>query len=41
MRQSVFGGMMSSPAYLDKSNVVDIDLGSIEFKANAHRHMAE
>src|SRR3984957_12201460 len=32
---------MSSPAELDKSNVVDIDLGSAEFKANAHRHMAE
>jgi cytochrome P450 len=30
--------MMSS---LDRSNVVDIDLGSAEFKANAHRHMAE
>src|SRR4029079_14726381 len=26
---------------LDRSNVVDIDLGSAEFKANAHRHMAE
>jgi cytochrome P450 len=32
---------MSSPAGLDKSNVVDIDLGSAAFKANAHRHMAE
>jgi cytochrome P450 len=32
---------MSSQADLDKSNVVDIDLGSAEFKANAHRHMAE
>ena len=32
---------MSSPADLDESNVVDIDLGSAEFKANAHRHMAE
>ena len=32
---------MSSPANLDKSNVVDIDLGSAAFKANAHRHMAE
>src|SRR3954470_17745706 len=31
---------MSSPAELDKSNVVDIDLGSAEFKANAHTHMA-
>ena len=26
---------------LDRSNVVDVDLGSTEFKANAHRHMAE
>ena len=26
---------------LNRSNVVDIDLGSAEFKANAHRHMAE
>jgi cytochrome P450 len=26
---------------LDRSNVVDVDLGSAEFKANAHRHMAE
>ena len=33
--------MMSSLAELDRSNVVDIDLGSAEFKANAHRHMAE
>src|ERR1700723_1031347 len=33
--------MMSSLAELDRSNVVDIDLGSSEFKANAHRHMAE
>jgi metallophosphoesterase superfamily enzyme len=32
---------MSSPADPDKSNVLDIDLGSAEFKANAHRHMAE
>src|SRR3979490_3367442 len=32
---------MSSPADLDKSNVVDIDVGSAEFKANAHMHMAE
>jgi cytochrome P450 len=32
---------MSSLAELDRSNVVDIDLGSAEFKANAHRHMAE
>ena len=28
-------------AELDRSNVVDVDLGSAEFKANAHRHMAE
>jgi cytochrome P450 len=33
--------MMSSLVELDRSNVVDIDLGSPEFKANAHRHMAE
>ena len=33
--------MMASLAELDRSNVVDIDLGSAEFKANAHRHMAE
>ena len=33
--------MMSLLAELDRSNVVDIDLGSAEFKANAHRHMAE
>ena len=26
---------------LDRNNVVDIDLGDAEFKANAHRHMAE
>ncbi len=32
---------MSSFAELDQSNVVDIDLGSAEFKANAHRHMVE
>ena len=32
---------MSSLAELDRSNVVDVDLGSAEFKANAHRHMAE
>ncbi len=28
-------------AELDRNNVVDIDPGSAEFKANAHRHMAE
>jgi len=32
---------MSALAELDRSNVVDVDLGSAEFKANAHRHMAE
>ena len=32
---------MSVLAELDRSNIVDIDLGSAEFKANAHRHMAE
>ena len=32
---------MLSPLDLDAGNVVDIDLGSAEFKANAHRHMAE
>ncbi|WP_433296813.1 cytochrome P450 [Pseudonocardia sp. CA-142604] len=32
---------MSSPADLDKNNVVDVDLGSDEFKANAHRYMGE
>ena len=32
---------MSSTLDLDRRNVVDIDLGSAEFKANAHRHMAE
>lgn len=30
-----------SVADLDPANVVDIDPGSAEFKANAHRHMAE
>jgi cytochrome P450 len=33
--------MTSLLAELDRSNVVDIDLGSAEFKANAHLHMAE
>src|SRR3954465_2275280 len=32
---------MSSVAELDRTNVVDVDLGSAEFKANAHRLMAE
>jgi hypothetical protein len=33
--------MMSLLAELDRSNVVDVDLGSAEFKAKAHRYMAE
>jgi cytochrome P450 len=33
--------MMSALAELDRNNVVDVDLGSAEFKANAHRLMAE
>jgi cytochrome P450 len=33
--------MKSQLPELDRSNVVDVDLGSAEFKANAHRHMAE
>src|SRR6201993_3377111 len=33
--------MISLPAELDRNNVVDVDFGSAEFKANAHRHMAE
>lgn len=32
---------MSSLADIDRSNVVEVDLGSAEFKANAHRHMAD
>ena len=32
---------MSALAELDRNNVVDVDLGSAEFKANAHRLMAE
>ena len=32
---------MSAVAELDRTNVVDVDLGSAEFKANAHRLMAE
>jgi cytochrome P450 len=32
---------MSLTLDLDSDNVVDIDLGSAEFKANAHRYMAE
>ena len=35
------GPFMLSALDLDAGNVVDIDLGSAEFKANAHRHMAE
>ena len=31
---------MSALAELDRNNVVDVDLGSAEFKANAHRHVA-
>ena len=33
--------MMSLPAELDRTNVVDVDLGGVEFKANAHRYVAE
>ena len=33
--------MVPSLTELDRSNVVDVDLGSAEFEANAHRHMAE
>jgi len=33
--------LSESLAQLDRDNVVDIDLGSAEFKANAHRHVAE
>ena len=33
--------MTSIPPDLDRCNVIDVDLGSVEFKANAHRHMAE
>ncbi len=32
---------MSSVAELDQTNVVDVDLGSAEFKANAHRLMSD
>lgn len=32
---------MSALAEFDRSNVVEIDLGNAEFKANAHRHVAE
>ena len=32
---------MSYLAELDRSNVVDINLGDAEFKANAHKHMAD
>src|SRR3954462_1046072 len=32
---------MSSVAELDRTNVVDVDLGSAEFKANAHRLMSD
>ena len=30
---------MSSLADLDRSNVVEVDLGNAEFKANAHRYI--
>ena len=33
--------MLSLAAKLDRSNVVDVDLGSAEFKANAYRYMTE
>jgi cytochrome P450 len=33
--------MSADPIELDPANVVDIDIGSADFKANAHRHMAE
>jgi hypothetical protein len=33
--------MMPLLAELYHNNVVDVDLGSAEFKANGHRHMAE
>ena len=32
---------MSSLAELDRSNVVDVDLGGAEFKANAHRQAVQ
>src|SRR5690348_12548852 len=32
---------MNAPAELDAHKIVEVDLGSDEFKANAHRHMAE
>ena len=35
------GSGMSALAEIDQSKVIDVDLGSDEFKANAHRHMAE
>ena len=38
---AISGSSMSAAAELDRSNIVDIDLGSAEFKANAHRYMAE
>jgi hypothetical protein len=33
--------MISSTTELDRRNVINVDLGSAEFKANAHRNMAE
>src|SRR5580692_12180934 len=35
------GSSSSGPAEIDPDNVVELDPGSAEFKANAHRHMAE
>ena len=32
---------MNAPTDLDERKIVDIDLGSDEFKANGHRHMAD
>jgi cytochrome P450 len=38
---AISGQSTSAAAELDESNIVDINLGSAEFKANAHRYMAE
>src|ERR1700730_16307300 len=35
------GSSSSGPAEIDPDNVVQLDPGSAEFKANAHRHVAE
>jgi len=32
---------MSAVVELDRDNIVDIDLGNADFKANAHKHMAD